>query len=125
MLMKQLHNKRFYFYLVSSISWFFLIVYLLIFYKLVDVKSTTIYFDKIIHFMLFFIQSFLITKTYFSIKFSINFFKMILILLLIFCFLIEIIQIIVPYRTFEYSDLLSNILGSVMGSVFGYFLVSK
>ena len=125
MLMKQLHNKRFYFYLVSSISWFFLIVYLLIFYKSVDVKSPTIYFDKIIHFMLFFIQSFLITKTYFSIKFSINFFKMILILLLIFCFLIEIIQIIVPYRTFEYSDLLSNILGSVMGSVFGYFLVSK
>ena len=123
--MKQLQNKRFYFYLVSSVSWFFLIVYLLIFYKSVDVKSTTIYFDKIIHFMLFFIQSFLITKTYFSIKFSINFFKMILILLLIFCFLIEIIQIIVPYRTFEYSDLLSNILGSVLGSVFGYFLVSK
>ena len=123
--MKQLQNKRFYFYLVSSISWFFLIVYLLIFYKSVDIKSPTIYFDKIIHFMLFFIQSFLITKTYFSIKFSINFFKMILILLLIFCFLIEIIQIIVPYRTFEYSDLLSNILGSVMGSVFGYFLVSK
>ena len=123
--MKQLQNKRFHFYLVSSISWFFLIVYLLIFYKSVDVKSPTIYFDKIIHFMLFFIQSFLITKTYFSIKFSINFFKMILILLLIFCFLIEIIQIIVPYRTFEYSDLLSNILGSVMGSVFGYFLVSK
>ena len=123
--MKQLQNKRFYFYLVSSLSWFFLIVYLLIFYKSVDVKSTTIYFDKIIHFMLFFIQSFLITKTYFSIKFSINFFKMILILLLIFCFLIEIIQIIVPYRTFEYSDLLSNILGSVLGSVFGYFLVSK
>ena len=123
--MKQLQNKRFYFYLVSSVSWFFLIVYLLIFYKSVDVKSTTIYFDKIIHFMLFFIQSFLITKTYFSIKFSINFFKMILILLLIFCFLIEIIQIIVPYRTFEYSDLLSNILGAVLGSVFGYFLVSK
>ena len=123
--MKQLQNKRFYFYLASSISWFFLIVYLLIFYKSVDVKSPTIYFDKIIHFLLFFIQSFLITKTYFSVKFYFNFFKMILILLLIFCFLIEIIQIIVPYRTFEYSDLLSNILGSALGSVFGYFLVSK
>ena len=123
--MKQLQNKRFYFYLASSISWFFLIVYLLIFYKSVDVKSPTIYFDKIIHFLLFFIQSFLITKTYFSVKFSFNFFKMILILLLIFCFLIEIIQIIIPYRTFEYSDLLSNILGSALGSVFGYFLVSK
>ena len=123
--MKQLQNKRFYFYLASSISWFFLIVYLLIFYKSVDVKSPTIYFDKIIHFLLFFVQSFLITKTYFSVKFSFNFFKMILILLFIFCFLIEIIQIIVPYRTFEYSDLLSNILGSVLGSVFGYFLVSK
>ncbi len=123
--MKQLQNKRFYFYLASSISWFFLIVYLLIFYKSVDVKSPTIYFDKIIHFLLFFIQSFLITKTYFSVKFSFNFFKMILILLLIFCILIEIIQIIMPYRTFEYSDLLSNILGSALGSVFGYFLVSK
>ena len=125
--MKQLQNKRFYFYLASSISWFFLIVYLLIFYKSVDVdvKYPIIYFDKIIHFLLFFIQSFLITKTYFSVKFSFNFFKMILILLLIFCFLIEIIQIIVPYRTFEYSDLLSNILGSALGSVFGYFLVSK
>ena len=123
--MKQLQNKRFYFYLASSISWFFLIVYLLIFYKSVDVKSPTIYFDKIIHFLLFFIQSFLITKTYFSLKFSFNFFKMILIILLIFCFLIEIIQIIIPYRTFEYSDLLSNILGSALGSVFGYFLVSK
>ena len=123
--MKQLQNKRFYFYLASSISWFFLIVYLLIFYKSVDVKPPTIYFDKIIHFSLFFIQSFLITKTYFSVKFSFNFFKMILILLLIFCFLIEIIQIIMPFRTFEYSDLLSNILGSALGSVFGYFLVSK
>lgn len=125
--MKQLQNKRFYFYLASSISWFFLIVYLLIFYKSVDVdvKYPIIYFDKIIHFLLFFIQSFLITKTYFSVKFSFNFFKMILILLLIFCFLIEIIQIIMPYRTFEYSDLLSNILGSALGSVFGYFLVSK
>ena len=123
--MKQLQNKRFYFYLVSSISWFFLIVYLLIFYKSVDVKSPTIYFDKIIHFLLFFIQSFLITKTYFSVKFSFNFFKMILILLLIFCFFIEIIQIIMPYRTFDYFDLLSNILGSALGSVFGYFLVSK
>ena len=123
--MKQLQNKRFYFYLASSISWFFLIVYLLIFYKSVDVKSPTIYFDKIIHFLLFFIQSFLITKTYFSLKFSFNFFKMILILLLIFCFFIEIIQIIMPYRTFDYFDLLSNILGSALGSVFGYFLVSK
>ena len=123
--MKQLQNKRFYFYLASSISWFFLIVYLLIFYKSVDVKSPTIYFDKIIHFLLFFIQSFLITKTYFSVKFSFNFFKMILILLLIFCFFIEIIQIIMPYRTFDYFDLLSNILGSALGSVFGYFLVSK
>jgi len=125
--MKQLQNKRFYFYLASSISWFFLIVYLLIFYKSVDVdvKYPIIYFDKIIHFLLFFIQSFLITKTYFSVKFSFNFFKMILIILLIFCFLIEIIQIIIPYRTFEYSDLLSNILGSALGSVFGYFLVSK
>ena len=123
--MKQLQNKRFYFYLASSISWFFLIVYLLIFYKSVDVKHHTIYFDKIIHFLLFFIQSFLITKTYFSVKFSFNFFKMILILLLIFCFFIEIIQIIMPYRTFDYFDLLSNILGSALGSVFGYFLVSK
>ena len=41
---------------------------------------------------------------------------------IIFCILIEVIQIYIPYRSFESFDLLMNISGSVVGSIIGYFL---
>ena len=123
--MKQLQNKTFYFYLISSIFWFILIVYLLIFYnsKSIDVPLNS--FDKIIHFILFFIQSYLITRTYFSIYHYNKSLKRIIIFLFIISCSLEILQIYISYRTFDFYDLFANIFGTLFGSIFAYFLVSK
>ena len=79
--------------------------------------------DKFIHFILFFIQSYLVTKTYFlrvkNVTFSI---LKVIIPFIIFSVLIEVVQIYIPYRSFDLFDLLMNIFGSISGSIIGYFL---
>ena len=79
--------------------------------------------DKIIHFILFFIQSYLVTKTYLlrvkNVTLSI---LKVIIPFIIFSVLIEVIQIYIPYRSFDLFDLLMNIFGSIIGSIIGYFL---
>ena len=81
------------------------------------------YLDKFIHFILFFTQSYLVTKSYFlrvkNLTFSI---LKVIVPFTIFCILIEVIQIYIPYRSFESYDLLMNISGSIVGSIIGYFL---
>ena len=116
-------NKKFYFYSSLSVLWFLLIVYLMIFYRSKAVDLPYQYLDKFIHFILFFTQSYIVTKSYFlrikNLTFSI---LKVIIPFIIFCILIEVIQIYVPYRIFESFDLLMNISGSVVGSIIGYFL---
>ena len=79
--------------------------------------------DKFIHFILFFTQSYLVTKLYFlkikNLTFSI---LKVIIPFIIFCVLIEVIQIYIPYRSFDLLDLLMNIFGFTVGSIIGYFL---
>ena len=116
-------NKKFYFYSSLSVLWFLLIVYLMIFYRFKVNNLPYQHIDKFIHFILFFIQSYLVTKSYFlrikNLTFSI---LKVIIQFIIFCILIEVIQIYIPYRSFESFDLLMNISGSVVGSIIGYFL---
>ncbi len=116
-------NKKFYFYSSLSVLWFSLIVYLMIFYRSKASGLPYQYLDKFIHFILFFTQSYLVTKSYFlrvkNLTFSI---LKVIVPFTIFCILIEVIQIYIPYRSFESYDLLMNISGSIAGSIIGYFL---
>ena len=119
-------NRKFYFYLLCSIFWFIFIIYLMIFYKSTTNITTFPYSDKIIHFILFFVQSTLITKTYISRNFkSDKLMPKIIFYFLIFCFSVELIQIYLPYRSFELLDLTSNLIGSLSGAFFVFFLESK
>ena len=123
MRMSLLQNKKFYFYSSLSVLWFLLIVYLMIFYRSKASGLPYQYLDKFIHFILFFTQSYLVTKSYFlrvkNLTFSI---LKVIVPFTIFCILIEVIQIYIPYRSFESYDLLMNISGSIVGSIIGYFL---
>ena len=120
-------NRKFYFYFLCSFIWFLLIIYLTIFYKsnsndIIDFP----YFDKLVHFSLFFIQSTFITKTYISRNLnSKKLMTKIIFYLFIFCFAVEFIQIYIPYRSFEILDLTSNIIGLLSGAFFVLFLESK
>ena len=119
-------NRKFYFYLLCSIFWFIFIIYLMIFYKSTTNITTFPYSDKIIHFILFFVQSTLITKTYIARNFkSDKLLPKIIFYFLIFCFSVELIQIYLPYRSFELLDLTSNLIGSLSGAFFVFFLESK
>ncbi len=82
--------------------------------------------DKIVHFILFFVQSFLVTKSYF-IKYKILNFSVfkIIVPFIFFCIVIEVIQIYIPHREFEIYDLFTNLFGSILGSIIGYYLVYK
>jgi len=119
-------NRKFYFYFLCSIIWFIIIIYLMIFYKSNSNIISFYYSDKIIHFILFFIQSTLITKTYIARNFKSNkLMPKIIFYFLIFCFCIEFIQIYLPYRSFELLDLTSNLIGSLSGAFFVFYLESK
>ena len=119
-------NRKFYFYFLCSIFWFIIIIYLMIFYKSNSNVISYPYSDKIIHFILFFVQSMLITKTYIARNFkSDKLLPKIIFYFLIFCFSVELIQIYLPYRSFELLDLTSNLIGSLSGAFFVFFLESK
>ena len=119
-------NRKFYFYLLCSIFWFIIIVYLMIFYKSNTNIITYPYSDKIIHFILFFVQSMFITKTYIARNFkSDKLMPKIIFYFLILCFSVELIQIYLPNRSFELLDLTSNLIGSISGAFFVFFLESK
>mgnify|MGYP002026342780 FL=1 len=124
--MSHSQNRKFYFYFLCSIIWFIIIIYLLVFYKNNSNTISFPYSDKIIHFILFFVQSTFITKTYIARNFkSDKLMPKIIFYFLIFCFSVELIQIYIPYRSFELLDLTSNLIGSLSGAFFVFFLESK
>ena len=115
-------NKKFYFYSSLSVFWFLLIVYLMVFYRSKANDISYEYADKIIHFILFFVQSYLVTKAYLVKNKTLNFSILKIILPFIgFCVSVEVIQIYIPYRSYESVDLLMNFIGSFVGSIIGYF----
>ena len=74
----------------------------MIFYKSNSNVISYPYSDKIIHFILFFVQSMLITKTYIARNFkSDKLLPKIIFYFLIFCFSVDLIQLYHPYRSFE------------------------
>lgn len=112
---------NFYRYLTLSIVWGGVIVYLLIIYSpKFGLPSSFPFLDKVVHFILFFIQSIFITNTIYEYRNRNN--RILLIVSIIFLLLlgviIEIQQIYLPYRTFEIMDLISNFVGVFSGSFF-------
>ena len=119
-LMKNL-SINFYRYLTLSIAWGGVIVYLLIIYSpKFGLPTSFPFLDKVVHFILFFIQSIFITNTIYEYRNRNN--RILLIVSIIFLLLlgviIEIQQIYLPYRTFEIMDLISNFVGVFSGSFF-------
>ena len=112
---------NFYRYLTLSIAWGGVIVYLLIIYSpKLGLPSSFPFLDKVVHFILFFIQSIFITNTIYEYRNRNN--RILLIVSIIFLLLlgviIEIQQIYLPYRTFDIMDLISNFVGVFSGSFF-------
>ena len=120
---------NFYRYLNLSIVWGGVIVYLLIIYSpKFGLPSSFPFLDKVVHFILFFIQSIFITNTIYEYRNRNNriLFIVSIILLLLFGLIIEIQQIYLPYRTFEIMDLIANFVGVLFGSfVVIYFRKNK
>ena len=117
-LMKNL-SINFYRYLTLSIAWGGVIVYLLIIYSpKFGLPTSFPFLDKVVHFILFFIQSIFITNTIYQYRNRNNSILLILsiIFLLLLGVIIEIQQIYLPYRTFEIMDLISNFVGVFSGS---------
>ena len=112
---------NFYRYLTLSIVWGGVIVYLLIIYSpKFGLPTSFPFLDKVVHFILFFIQSIFITNTIYEYRNRNN--RILLIVSIIFLLLlgviIEIQQIYLPYRTFDIMDLISNFVGVFSGSFF-------
>ena len=112
---------NFYRYLTLSIAWGGVIVYLLIIYSpKLGLPSFFLFLDKLVHFILFLIQSILITNTIYEYRNRNNriLFIVSIIFLLLLGVIIEIQQIYLPYRRFEIMDLISNFVGVFSGSFF-------
>ncbi len=112
---------NFYRYLTLSIVWGGVIVYLLIIYSpKFGLPTSFPFLDKVVHFILFFIQSIFITNTIYEYRNRNNRILLIvsIISLLLLGVIIEIQQIYLPYRRFEIMDLISNFVGVFSGSFF-------
>jgi len=115
--MKTLRTS-FYLYLSLSILWFILIVYAMMFYNNTsDLRELPLYFDKFIHFFLFFIQSLLITKSVmiYDINLVYRYKFLILFSLSLFAIITEYQHYFIAYRNFDIFDMLTNIIGVIIG----------
>lgn len=85
------------------------------------------YFDKIIHFLLFFIQSFFILKSIVSYQSNlINRYKfLILTVLILFAIIIEYQHYFISFRTFDVYDMTTNVFGIIVGVFYVILLDNK
>ena len=115
--MKTLRTS-FYLYFSLSIFWFILIVYAMVFYNNTsDSRELLLYFDKFIHFFLFFIQSLLITKSVmiYDINLVYRYKFLILFSLSLFAIITEYQHYFIAYRNFDIFDMFSTIIGVFIG----------
>ena len=111
-LMKK-YLDNFYFNLFLSFTWILLSLYSF-FIKTSPPRFPIIFLnDKFFHFIIFFVMTYLLLITLKSSRLNYNFQSKIilLILILIFSFLIEFLQSLTTYRSFELEDIFFNFLG--------------
>ena len=116
------HMKKlpvsFFVYLFLTLTWFLVILYLLLYYQPDgSTYSKFKHFDKLIHFFLFFVQSFTLSQTIYLYRgyFSFKIYVFIIIILLSFGIITEFQQQYISFRTFDYYDLITNLIGVVTG----------
>ena len=116
------HMKKlpvsFFVYLFLTLTWFLVILYLLLYYQPDgSTYSKFRHFDKLIHFFLFFVQSFTLSQTIYLYRgyFSFKIYVFIIIILLSFGIITEVQQQYISFRTFDYYDLITNLIGVVTG----------
>ena len=82
-----------------------------------DARELLLYFDKFIHFFLFFIQSLLITKSVmiYDINLVYRYKFLILFSLSLFAIITEYQHYFIAYRNFDIFDMLANIIGVIIG----------
>ena len=82
-----------------------------------DLRDVPLYFDKFIHFFLFFIQSLLITKSVmiYDINLVYRYKFLILFSLFFFAIIIEYQHYFITYRNFDIFDMFTNIIGVITG----------
>ncbi len=80
-------------------------------------RELPLYFDKFIHFFLFFIQSLLITKSVmiYDINLVYRYKFLILFSLSLFAIITEYQHYFIAYRNFDIFDMLTNIIGVFIG----------
>tara|TARA_B100001989_G_C24549893_1_gene473591 strand:+ start:1387 stop:1758 length:372 start_codon:yes stop_codon:yes gene_type:complete len=107
---------NFYIFFFMSFGWFFLIFYSLFHYTPDSSLYVFKYFDKIIHFVLFFIQTLLILLTLllYGSNLNLKFILSITLFITLFALLSEIYQSILPLRKFDFFDFLSDFFGIVI-----------
>ncbi len=108
----------FFVYFFFTLTWFLVLLYLFLFYQPDgNTYSKFRHLDKLIHFILFFVQSFTLSQAFYLFKGYLSFkiFVFIIIILLSFGIIVEVQQLYIPFRTFDYYDLVTNIIGVVTG----------
>jgi len=106
------------FFGVLAIIWFLIMIYLLLFPSK-DLPKVPLFpnMDKLIHFTLYFVFTFLSLFAS-SIKKSRNI-PWIIVLMFVICVTTEILQRIMPYgRSFDYYDMMANSFGIIIGLLF-------
>ena len=116
------HMKKlpvsFFVYLFLTLTWFLVILYLLLYYQPDgNTYSKFRHLDKLTHFILFFVQSFTLSQAIYLFRgyFSFQIIVFVIIILLSFGIIVEVQQLYIPFRTFEYYDLITNIIGVLSG----------
>jgi len=114
-----------------KIGFIFWIFFLTVFSVLPDINSGAIQFSSykltssgfFLHLFSFFMAAFLCSKAFSKVSF--NFILTSGIVIFIYSILLEIIQVFLPYRTFNYYDILANFVGVALGTIiFGIFTKS-
>ena len=116
------HMKKlpvsFFVYFFFTLTWFLVILYLFLYYQPDgNTYSKFRHLDKLIHFILFFVQSFTLSQAIYLFRgyFSFQIIVFIIIILLSFGIIVEVQQLYIPFRTFDYYDLITNIIGALTG----------
>jgi len=106
---------NFYISFFMSLGWLFVIFYSLFYYSPDSSLIVFKYFDKIIHFFLFFVQTLLILKSFLLYGSNLNskFMLIIIFFITLFALLTEIYQSILPMRKFDFFDFLTDFLGTI------------
>jgi len=111
---------------------FFLYLWLIFIFILLVIKinqngmvDSISYFDKIVHFFLFGILSFLIFINYQKKENLKNIFWLSLVISSVYALLMEFIQYFLPWRTCSLDDFVVGFFGSLFFSMLSYFLYVK